>query len=72
MAIEEQVHDLKMTRQPAWNEALAVGSRDYIEKMQKLYHTRSQLELIQLPDVSGETAWAVREIPDPYLNKRGG
>jgi putative transposase len=71
-AIEEKIRQNVMSREPAWSESLAVGSKQYIEEIQRFYTSRAQLEVIEIPGPTGESTWAVREMRSPYSSKKGG
>ena len=56
-----------LKREPLWSESLAVGSREYVERIKKVYwqRTRFDEECVQQDDRS--QAWVVREAPDAYV-----
>ncbi|MCU0722792.1 MAG: transposase [Planctomycetes bacterium] len=71
-AVGEKVRQSSISREPAWSDSLAVGSKQYIEEIQRFYTSRSQLEVFEIPESAGESAWAVREVQSPYSLEKGG
>jgi putative transposase len=55
-------------RDPRWTESLAVGSLEYLKKVQPLILSRRETEIVEGPDCK---AWVLQETAIPYSQKTG-
>ena len=55
-----------MLREPCWTEALAVGSREFVEEVEPQIATRREMEIVE-----SEPGWILRETSMPYRSKTG-
>mgnify|MGYP006299324815 CR=1 FL=1 len=53
-------------RRPEWTEALAVGSREFVEDLKGRYHRRLSIETQVQPDGAGGRFWTLRDSEPPY------
>jgi hypothetical protein len=53
-------------RRPEWTEALAVGSRDFVEELKGRYRRRLSIETEMQEDGEGGEVWTLRESEPPY------
>ncbi len=59
------------TYRPEWSQSLAVGSRSFVEDVQKEYRDRCSLEIKGIPyeGGKGEQIWTLREVATSYSSK---
>ena len=55
-------------REPCWTESLAVGSREFLERIQPWILSRQETEIVE--SVEGKV-WALQEAPIPYRAEMG-
>jgi putative transposase len=54
-------------REACWTESLAVGSQEFVERIQPLIRSRRETEVV----TTGSNVWALREPVTPYGQKTG-
>lgn len=65
-ALEDRIASRQLQREAHWTEALAVGSRDFVEHA-KAHYSRRQTFVMDNVSAPGSDLWAVREgPPSPY------
>jgi putative transposase len=64
-AIERRLSSVHKAREGLWTESLAVGSKDFVEQVQKRHTCRVKFELCTVPSSCIDT-WTVREARSPY------
>jgi hypothetical protein len=57
----------KMKREACWTESLAVGSKNYLERIKTLILSRQETELVS----ESQGMWVLQESEIPYGQKRG-
>jgi len=67
-SLAERIARREVQREPCWTESLAVGSREFVEKVKPLVLSRRETEISVL---AGNDAWALREPVIPYGQKTG-
>ena len=60
--LAERIAQDRLRRESCWTESLAVGSREFVERMQPRITSRRQTETV----ATGAQTWALREEPSPY------
>ena len=63
--IEERLRDHKLAREACWTEALAVGSRDFAERVREQFPHRRSFSTEE-SSLSSGTAWMIRDGTTPY------
>ena len=64
-ALAEAIDRGRMKREAEWTESLAVGSREFVERIQPQIHSRSETELEETAD----EMWVLKEEAIPYNAK---
>jgi hypothetical protein len=65
-SLAERIAQDQMQRKPCWTEALAVGSRDFVEELEPHVATRRETEIVE-----SETGWVLRDASTPYRSRTG-
>lgn len=60
-SLAERIAQNQMQRESCWTEALAVGRREFVEKVEPQIATRREMEIVE-----SETGWLLKEGPVPY------
>ena len=63
-SLQEAISREAMKREAHWTESLAVGSHDYVERIQPLIRSRRETDLIEEP-----YGWVLKEEEVPYHAK---
>ncbi len=63
--VDEKLGKGMLAREPEWSESLAVGSREYVDKVSALVENRRRLEAVESPCV-GHEGWVLREERESY------
>lgn len=66
-SLAEQIARGEVKRESCWTESLAVGSREYVEKIQPLIVSRRETEVTE----KAEGVWLLEETVMPYGQKTG-
>jgi len=64
-AIQNRLEQRQFQRESYWTEALAVGSKRFVEKAQSRYARRWSFDVQQIGE-GADQPWAVREFQEPY------
>jgi putative transposase len=67
-SLAERIAQNDVKREPRWTESLAVGSVEYLKKIQPLILSRRETEILVEPDCD---AWVLQEATIPYSHKTG-
>jgi hypothetical protein len=62
VSLAERIARDELKRQPCWTESLAVGSAEFLGKVQPLMVSRRQSEIVE----AAEEFWVLREMDIPY------
>jgi hypothetical protein len=64
-AIEQRLIDRALARQAHWTESLAVGSKQFVERVRSHYRNRLKFEMADVGATSPET-WTIKERLSAY------
>jgi hypothetical protein len=65
--LQERVERDELKREPCWTESLAVGSPEFVKRMQPLILSRRETEIVE--EEAG--LWVLKEAEAPYGSKWG-
>ena len=68
VSLAERIARDDAKREPCWTESLAVGSREFLERIQPWILSRQETEIVE--SVEGKV-WALQEAPSPYRVEMG-
>lgn len=63
--VDERLVQRALARQPEWSESLAVGSREYVDRVSSLVANRIRMEVVEA-SVLGDAGWVLREEREAY------
>jgi hypothetical protein len=66
-SLEQAIARDELRREPCWTESLAVGSKEFVERMEPLMSSRCETEIME--QVSG--LWLLKETEIPYRAEMG-
>jgi len=71
-SISAQISMGNLQRSQQWTEALAVGSKSFIESVSTVYTDRMKLDKKLVSDQTTDQEWAIFEENTPYRARKGG
>ena len=64
-AIRRRIAEGRLCRESHWTESVAVGSREFVERVQSIHAHRMGFDAREVPGPGSQT-WAIRESREPY------
>jgi hypothetical protein len=65
-AIRDSISKDEMKRDPRWTESIAVGSKTFVEVVERETKGRRSMEMFQVDDVDG--SWVLKDAPSSSIS----